>query len=184
MTLTVHIPNKHTYADTDIPCHQNNSYIHVHHASDLIVQTILYHNKVWHLHIPDTDCLFTFADLETCFMSTSNVILKHWRIMKHCHKWTYLYPGHIFADNATEELRSNRSRITTEMSNSVVRYGSSTETQRYEYGVRRIYRQNVDKSPGRDTDCYGPTRFDTERHESGRTQYGYTTVCYGTSGYG
>jgi hypothetical protein len=55
--------------------------------------------------------------------------------------------GHIFTDNATEELRSNHSRITTEMWISVVSYGFSTETQRYEYGVGRIYRQNI-KAPG------------------------------------
>ena len=81
----------------------------------------------------------------------------------------------------TEELRSNRSRMTTEMSKSAVRYGSNTGAQRCEYGVRRIYRQNVGKSPGRDTDCYGSTRFNTERHESGRLYCECTTVCYGIS---
>jgi hypothetical protein len=98
-------------------------------------------------------------------------------------------PGHIFTDNATEELRSNRSRITTEMWNSVIRYGSSTDTQRYEYGVRRIYHQKPPERRGllrTDTVWYGATRIRTDalRIHYGSLRYKHGLVRLSTVWYG
>jgi hypothetical protein len=98
-------------------------------------------------------------------------------------------PGHIFTDNATEELRSNRSRITTEMWNSVVRYSSSTDTQRYEYGDRRIYHQKPRERHGllrTDTVWYGATRIRTDalRIHYGLLRYKHDLVRISTVWYG
>jgi hypothetical protein len=98
-------------------------------------------------------------------------------------------PGHIFTDNAMEELRSNRSRITTEMWNSVVRYGSSTDTQRKSTESDGFTTKKTPERHGllrTDTVWYGATQIRTDalRMHYGLLRYKHGLVRISTVWYG